>query len=1749
LERSTFKPPQEELRLHFAIASPNGEEVAQMDGTARLLDPTTNQPLLGPDKQPIQGIGAGLWIIDKDLKGGEYTLIVSEASNKFPPEKRKFVVNRYEKPRMKKELEFTRKSYAASDDVVAACKVSPAEGGQVLANRPVEATVNIDGKQYGPDGKESDAPMKARTNAEGGVAVRFKLPGEIDRGDASLAVRFTDGANVETIVRPIPIVVKKFHVQLFPEGGDLVAGVPNRIYFQARTTLDKPAELTGRLVDQDGKEVAKFETLHDDKEPGANQGMGVFAFTPVEGQKYELKIDRPAGIKAEYAFPEIKGDGVVLSTLQGVTSDKDPIRASIRSAKKDRTLLIGAYCRGKLIATKSVAVKAGVESVVELMPAGGMGGVYRITVFEERSSNQFVPLAERLIYRNPAEKLNLMLETLRAKYMPGEKAKLAIQAADENGESAPAILMVAVVDKNLLTLADEKTHRLMPTHFLLTNEVRKPEDLEHTDFLLGKHPKAALAVDLLLGTQGWRRFAEQNFEKFHEQYQEDAERYLVSIGQTPLEANNYDAVANAASVRWQIDANKRRDDFVEKDAKLRRELLQANVDYTRAKADGDAQIQGMTVILQQADRDRRIAANNLSAYNQTWRVIAIAIGGGLLLAIGLGCLLRGLALQAREAAWSYRLAGGCLAVLAVGLIWIGQGGLQPFRTVHSDDMQFSALEAKQDPASEEERLAKEHLLVLDQVAQAPVEEASRPLDDLNRAFDAHLGAFKRADEGKGGAGFGLDADARDGAAQRRGAAGALALAPLLPAEPQQAALEGMRPERAKLQNQFYAQLAEDAPQAKERLRDLGQLNGAADRAKDLDGKKRAPGDARAKDDNQKLRAQLQDLEKKDNKRDNNGPMDQRRGQVLAKQEAPKGEKKPTAPQLDDKAQQKGDMKPRAPQLDKAVAAGKPVGAGAGMMPPGNGAQGGVAGPAAGGMPGGAGGGRGLPLGRPPGIAGGPGMPGGGGGAGGGFAPPDRFGGLHREAELATGGWGYRRRLEAVPPPPPCVVRQYAHHRSLGASDVRRDFTETLYWHPALVLPSGKTTVEFDLCDSLTTFQVLAYGHTLDGRIGAATFNFESRLPFSVEPKIPLEVTATDKIDLPVTIANDTDEKRQVGLDLLVKGLAFDGKSHQQLDLAANQRLRRVFRLQPNLVDGEAELHLDGRAGPVVGDSIDRKIKVVPDGFPVVGAKSDVLEKVAAHDIVMPDTWIPGTLKMQVQVYPSTLAELQQGLAGLLREPNGCFEQTSSSNYPNVLILNYLKETDQAKPDVARRAGDMVDRGYQKLISFECQNTAKKAREGYEWFGGAAPPHEALTAYGLMEFRDMAAVYPVDKAMVERTRAYLLSCRDGQGGFKRNPRALDSFGRAPEDITNAYIVWGLSEGSDDDLSKELMALKMKAKNSDDPYFLSLVANALLNRNMAEDALALLKKVAEKQQKDGHLEAAATSITGSGGRDLQIETTSLALLGWLKANRPADFVQNIQSAIKWIGQQRGGYGGFGSTQSTILALKALIAFTKANKKTADAGELVLKAGDNELGRLKFAAGVQEPLTIAVQENIAAKQTFPLHAGKNAVRVEITGNNVLPYTLTWTYQTLKPVSAEGCPVKLETKLDKNVADEGDAVRLNVKLQNISGKGQGMAVAIIGLPAGLTLPEDFKQLKDYTRLQDNDTKPGRISAWETNGRELVLYWRDLAPNAVMEVPIDLICRVPGEYRGPASRGYLYYNADLKHWVEPLSVTIKAKE
>ena len=55
-------------------------------------------------------------------------------------------------------------------------------------------------------------------------------------------------------------------------------------------------------------------------------------------------------------------------------------------------------------------------------------------------------------------------------------------------------------------------------------------------------------------------------------------------------------------------------------------------------------------------------------------------------------------------------------------------------------------------------------------------------------------------------------------------------------------------------------------------------------------------------------------------------------------------------------------------------------------------------------------------------------------------------------------------------------------------------------------------------------------------------------------------------------------------------------------------------------------------------------------------------------------------RLQLAMYAGPMGQTLDGLEGMLRQPHGCFEQTSSSTYPNVLILDYLR---QGRVELAR----------------------------------------------------------------------------------------------------------------------------------------------------------------------------------------------------------------------------------------------------------------------------------------------------------------------------------------------------------------------------------------------------------------------------------------------------------------------------------
>lgn len=706
-----------------------------------------------------------------------------------------------------------------------------------------------------------------------------------------------------------------------------------------------------------------------------------------------------------------------------------------------------------------------------------------------------------------------------------------------------------------------------------------------------------------------------------------------------------------------------------------------------------------------------------------------------------------------------------------------------------------------------------------------------------------------------------------------------------------------------------------------------------------------------------------------------------------------------------------------------------------------------------------------------------------------------------------------------------MVREYAHRLPPNRTPGQRtDFTETVYWNAGVATNenTGEVSVEFDLSDNVTSYRVMADAFGMDGALGQATSSIEAVEPFYVEPKIPLFATAGDIIKLPIAVVNATD-KPLVGSKLTVSADSGQQAAFTPIDLAADQRSRRLFTIEVGRFTGKNKFVFEAEAGNF-RDRVERPLEVQAQGFPRSMSFAGMLTANGRvkHEFTVGENVIAGSLATNTAVFPTPFGNLTAALERLIQEPCGCFEQTSSTVYPLIMAQQYFQSHTDVDPALIQAANEKLGRGYQRLLGFECKN------HGFEWFG-EDPGHEALTAYGLMEFTDLAKVSTVDTDMLSRTRDWLLKTRDGKGGFERQRRALHTWITEPN-VSNGYISWALLEAGVTDLDAEVSALQKGTDDNTNTYVVALAANVLAMAGRTEDARNLMDQLSGNQASEGWIQNATQSMCGSGGDALKIETTALAVLAWL---RDPSYTAEVEKGIKYLFNECEG-GRFGSTQSTILALKAIVEYDKARAKPKAPGSLELILDGKSLGQ---PFGFDEQTEGALQLADFASQLKP---GKHTVELVMHKGSDMPYALAIDYFDLKPASADECAVRIDVNLAETKVTEGAPTEATVKVTNTKDEVIPTPVAIVGIPGGLEVRHD--QLKE---LRDK----GTIAAYEVRGRDVVLYWRDMDAKQQVEFPLSLIAAVPGTYTGPASRAYLYYTDEYKHWVDGVKVEIEPKE
>jgi uncharacterized protein YfaS (alpha-2-macroglobulin family) len=466
------------------------------------------------------------------------------------------------------------------------------------------------------------------------------------------------------------------------------------------------------------------------------------------------------------------------------------------------------------------------------------------------------------------------------------------------------------------------------------------------------------------------------------------------------------------------------------------------------------------------------------------------------------------------------------------------------------------------------------------------------------------------------------------------------------------------------------------------------------------------------------------------------------------------------------------------------------------------------------------------------------------------------------------------------------------------------------------------------------------------------------------------------------------------------------------------------------------------------------------------------------------------------------------------------------------VLDYLQSTGQANPEIQLTAEKYVATGYQRLLTFEVPGG------GYSLFG-QAPAQVFLTAYGLMEFTDMAKVYPVDQEMIDRTARWLLDQQQSDGtwveqGYSEHWR-IDA--ALP---TTAYITWALIEAGYQDtpeVNRAIAYIRENARSAaaQDAYSLAIVASALTAFDPQDGMTkAVLQQLYDMRIEDGdriYWESSQASFMGATGESGSIETTAMAAAAFIRAGVYPDAVSG---ALASLIQSKDSWGTWSTTQATILSLKTLLLATQATGSTSEPATVRVSLNKEQTQELTI-----DPDNADLVHTVTFDQGFS-PTGANRVQIEVEGDRNLMYQVATSYylpwdQVLPDLQTEEL-IDIDLAYDRTDLAVNDTVTVEVGVRLNREGVVKMALIDLGVPPGFTvLTEDLSRLVEQ----------GLIARYELTGRQIIIYLENFASGQPLRFNYRLRARFPMRAQTPPSTAYDYYNPTEQTTQAPLEMVV----
>lgn len=332
---------------------------------------------------------------------------------------------------------------------------------------------------------------RGTTDAEGALHISFTSKGDLPASGKIVATITLPNKQVITKSIPIKSVSNTLSVQLFPEGGNMVEGLPSKVAVKAVNAAGLGEDVTGSLTDNDGAEVLTFNTTH--------LGMGNFIINPQPGKVYTARIKLKDGSVQVVPLPKILPAGYVLSA-----NNTDSTKINAKVFISESLLNQGEM---KLVVQSGNTVYAVLKSKAQKQvtsfsfPKKDLpSGIIHLTLFTPEN----LPVCERLLFvSNPSDQINVSLLNLKGSYGTRENVVLNLAAKDD-GKPTQGSFSIAVTNSGIVTPdLDRETNIL--SSLLLTADLKGY--IEKPNYYFNNAgPETAQHLDNLMLTQGWSRF-------------------------------------------------------------------------------------------------------------------------------------------------------------------------------------------------------------------------------------------------------------------------------------------------------------------------------------------------------------------------------------------------------------------------------------------------------------------------------------------------------------------------------------------------------------------------------------------------------------------------------------------------------------------------------------------------------------------------------------------------------------------------------------------------------------------------------------------------------------------------------------------------------------------------------------------------------------------------------------------------------------------------------------------------------------------------------------------------------------------------------------------------------------------------------------------------------------------------------------------------------------------------------------------